>query len=88
MFGLLILLGIIASFLVPLAAPVICATLVAGGVVAYRQSTDAAMRTLGAAAIAAGAVIVLAGVLVWLGFRPVRFDTSVSGGVPMIIPKP
>lgn len=90
--GPLILLSgtIVLSFLHPFAAPLLAVVLIVGGIVAYRQSTNAAAaRAIAAAAIAAGTLIILTVILVGLCLITTRSTETVTEGMmitPMIKP--
>jgi len=79
--GSLALLGaVVISFLSPFAAPPLAVALMVGGIVAYRQSTSAAVHAIAAAAIAAGMVIILTGILVGLGLTVTHTTEIVTEG--------
>lgn len=72
--------AVVLSFVLPFSALPLSVALIVGGIVAYRQSPDSAIRTLGAAAIAAGIVIVLTIVLVGVGLLGVHTDVRIAEG--------
>ncbi len=88
--GSLILLGtVVIGFRHPFTAPPLAAALIVGGIVAYRQSTNAAARAIAAAAIAAGTLIILTVILVGLGLITTHSTEMVTEGTmttPMIKP--
>lgn len=85
---LLIFLSVIVAFIMPLAALPLGVALIAGGIVAYRQSEVLVVRAVAIAAIVAGASIILivVGVLVFLA--PVRGSIFSSVSTPTPMPPP
>jgi hypothetical protein len=85
---LLIFLSVIVAFISPLAALPFGTALIAGGIVAYRQSEVLVVRAVAIAAIVAGASIILivVGVLVFLA--PVRGSIFSSVSTPIPMPPP
>ena len=86
--ALLIFLGIPIAFIVPLAALPLSMALIAGGIVAYRQTKDPIVRAVAVAAIVAGTFVILtlAGIMFFLA--PVRGSifSSVSEPTPIVLP--
>lgn len=74
--GPTITLGLALSFLIPPAAPVFGAALLAGCIYAYRRNTDKAIRSLAVGAIAIGTIIVVGFALFLLLTTPTHYGAN------------
>lgn len=86
--ALLTFLSVPLAFIVPLAALPLGVALIAGGIVAYRQSKTPVVRAVATAAVVAGTFVILtlAGLVLFLA--PVRGSIFSSVSTPTPMPPP